>query len=81
MYNALTIFHVTIENSNDRYSVTSNYITNFETCLMPHDIGLDVIERRTAYGANRAGRVSLIAHQIVQKLFHLLNETANVKNI
>lgn len=60
MNSTLTIFHTTIANSemleNSRYSVTNNYLTNFETCLMPLDISLDDIELYIAYRVNRIGR-------------------------
>lgn len=68
MNGTLTIFHTTIANSemleNSRYSVTNNYLTNFETCLMPLDISLHDIERYTVYRVNRIGR-GCIAYRII----------------
>lgn len=72
--------------------MTSNYITNFETYLMPLDIGFDVIEPRMAYLANRVGRVSLIAYQAeyvysektdkrARNKFNILIKATNIKSI
>lgn len=74
MNGTLTIFHTTIANSemleNSRYSVTNNYLTNFETCLMPLDISLHDIELYIAYRVNRIGR-GCIAYRII--LYSKLN--------
>lgn len=82
MNGTLTIFHTTIANSemleSSRYSVTNNYLTNFETCLMPLDISLDDIEPYTVYRVNRIGR-GCIAYRIIHQVEHVRSEKVDIR--